>query len=80
MYSPLSYWSFLNALISVARNEESAGKAVQDLESQFNVTNCRPFQLDIKDEMSIAKIKTFLEKEHDGFDILINNAGVICTV
>lgn len=62
-----------------ARNEESAKKAVHELELKFNITNCRPFQLDITDKVSVAKIKAYLEQTHDGLDILINNAGVICT-
>ena len=31
--------------------------------------------LDISDEDSIEKFKTYIEKEHHGFDVLVQNAG-----
>ena len=32
-------------------------------------------QLDISDKNSIEKFKTYIETEHNGFDVLVQNAG-----
>ncbi len=61
-----------------ARSERAAKDAVARLQSA-GLANCRPHQLDISDAQSIAALKDFLRSEHGGLDVLVNNAGVICS-
>jgi NAD(P)-dependent dehydrogenase (short-subunit alcohol dehydrogenase family) len=61
-----------------ARSEQAARDAVARLKSA-GLANCRPHQLDISDAQSIAALKAFLRSEHGGLDVLVNNAGVICS-
>ncbi len=58
-----------------ARNERDAEEAVIRLKSE-GITNCEPHQLDISDQNSIDKLKAHLST---GLDVLVNNAGIICT-
>ncbi|MCH8330603.1 MAG: SDR family oxidoreductase [Bacteroidetes bacterium] len=56
-------------VILSARNEETGKIAAEKLNVIFH-------QLDITNEVSIEKIKDFIEKKFGKLDILINNAGV----
>lgn len=63
-----------------SRNPELGEKALEDLKSQLS-THLSNFRLcyhplDIVSEDSIQKFKTFLNENHGGIDILINNAGI----
>ena len=57
-------------VILSARNEETGKIAAEKLNVIFH-------QLDITNEVSIEKIKDFIEKKFGKLDILINNAGIM---
>ena len=57
-----------------ARNEELGQKAVKEFEQ--NGLKPRFHQLDIIDQNSIDKLRDYLQKEHGGLDVLVNNAGM----
>ncbi|XP_078595210.1 carbonyl reductase [NADPH] 1-like [Branchiostoma floridae x Branchiostoma japonicum] len=58
-----------------ARDESKGQEAVKELNEQ----GCQPrfHQLDVLSLDSIHRFKQHLEKEHQGLDVLVNNAGVM---
>lgn len=58
-----------------ARNEELGLKAV----SELNKIGLNPqfHQLDVTDNESIEKLAEFIKNKHGGFDVLVNNAGIL---
>ncbi|VDD93848.1 unnamed protein product [Enterobius vermicularis] len=62
----------------VARNVslgEAALKKVLEELGQKRQSEVKFHQLDITDKSSIQKLADYLNKEHDGLDVLVNNAG-----
>jgi len=57
-----------------ARNEELGQKAVKELEQ--NGLKPKFHQLDLTDQHSIERLRDYLQKEHAGLDVLVNNAGM----
>jgi carbonyl reductase 1 len=53
-------------------------QATKELE-KINL-KCNFHQLDIDDIESINRFKEYLRLKYEGIDILINNAGIICSV
>ncbi len=61
----------------LARNEKLGKEALDELRKELgsNGDKIRFHQLDITDKSSAEKLRDHLKKEHDGFDIFVNNAG-----
>ncbi|XP_050424936.1 carbonyl reductase [NADPH] 1-like [Adelges cooleyi] len=57
-----------------ARDVQRGEKAVKEL----NALGLKPkfYQLDITDDGSISNFKTYLEKNHSGINVLVNNAAI----
>lgn len=66
---------FDGAVYLTSRNEERGQKAVRDLEE----LGLRPnfHVLDVTSEESIEKFSSFIKDNHNGIDVLVNNAGVL---
>ena len=66
-----------------ARNPDLGHKAIEQLKGELKPeehSKIRFHQLDITDEASAINFRDYLQKEHGGFDILINNAGAFSGV
>lgn len=59
------------AVILTARNKERGEKAMKEL----SLPNVSFRQLDVTDQRSVDKLKEGLEKDYEGVDILVQNAG-----
>lgn len=58
-----------------SRNEDLGRKALNDLESDVGQNILKYHQLDISDTNSISKFSNFIQSEHQGYDVLVQNAG-----
>jgi NAD(P)-dependent dehydrogenase (short-subunit alcohol dehydrogenase family) len=65
----------LNMIYLTARNEKLGLEAVQRLERESNL-KARFHQLAIDDPQSVDRFATYLKENHNGLDILINNAAI----
>ena len=65
---------FKGDVILTARNEQYGRDAVKRLEGE----GCSPkfHQLDITSDESVERLKTYLEKQYGGLDVLVNNAAI----
>lgn len=57
-----------------ALGQESLNKALEEL-GQKRHSDIRYHQLDITSLQSCKDLASYLKKEHDGLDVLVNNAG-----
>lgn len=68
-----------NGVIYLTARDKSRGEAaLQELKKELDGkshSELRFHQLDITDKKSVEEFKAYLRKEHDGFDVLVNNAG-----
>ncbi|MFH4975313.1 hypothetical protein AB6A40_002022 [Gnathostoma spinigerum] len=68
-----------NAVIYLTARDETRGKnALHQISEELGnkkKAEIRFQQLDVTDKDSIRRLATFLKKEHDGLDVLVNNAG-----
>eukprot|EP01095_Lingulamoeba_sp_RSL-Kostka_P014603 TRINITY_DN6424_c1_g2_i2.p1 TRINITY_DN6424_c1_g2~~TRINITY_DN6424_c1_g2_i2.p1 ORF type:complete len:270 (-),score=94.97 TRINITY_DN6424_c1_g2_i2:283-1092(-) len=62
-------------VILTSRSMENGENALNDLESE-GLSSIVLHQLDITDEQSILNIKSYVEEQYGGLDVLINNAGI----
>merc|ERR1711990_263448 len=58
-----------------SRNKELGQQAIKELRKTMSNDVLKYHQLDISDTDSIEKFRTFVESEHNGFDVLVQNAG-----
>jgi len=70
--------NFNGIIYLTARNENLGKKAALSLDE--NSLKIKFFKLDVNDIESITNFKSYISKNHDGIDILINNAGIVCNV
>jgi NADP-dependent 3-hydroxy acid dehydrogenase YdfG len=62
-----------------ARDATRMGEACEQLRKELTATEytkLRSHTLDIVDAKSCTAFAQFLKKEHDGLDVLVNNAGI----
>jgi len=60
-----------------SRNQELGENAVKDLEKEN--LKAKYYQLDICNKSSIEKLRDHLKEQYGGLDVLVNNAGTMCT-
>lgn len=70
--------NFDGIIYLTARNENLGKKAALSLDE--NGSKVKFHRLDVKDIESISNFKSYISNNHDGIDILINNAGIVCNV
>jgi len=58
-----------------ARNPTLGEASRENLKNEEKTEVLKFHQLDIADENSIQKFKSFIEEKHGGFDVLVQNAG-----
>lgn len=69
---------FKGTVYLTARNENAAKESVEKLKADG--IDCKFHQLDINDLSSVKRLEEYLKNKYGGLDVLINNAGVICSV
>lgn len=67
--------SFKGIVYLTARDEESGKKAVADLKKDHGL-EVKFHQLDIDNLDSIKKFASYIKEQHNGVDILVNNAAI----
>ncbi|XP_012934683.1 carbonyl reductase [NADPH] 1 [Aplysia californica] len=65
---------FQGDVVLTARDESRGQEAVKELEKENLHPKFHP--LDVSDHESVVKLRDFLQRQYQGLDVLVNNAGI----